>query len=79
MEPSRIFEGIVTAGDWDENGTVIGYTLATYQDEEYRLGGAVALPQLSQMVHKQVRVCGTLEQDASGRFLLLVEQIVAFS
>ena len=67
-------EGIIIPSDWDDNGKVIGLTIATSNEKEYPIAGDDQMAQLKPFLRQEVMIKGTL-QDEKGKTYLHVQNI----
>ncbi|MEW6440161.1 MAG: hypothetical protein AB1640_04425 [bacterium] len=64
--------GIVTPSDWDEQNQVTAITLATVDEQEYRIHQDNKGKQLLRMLRREVEVCGVVGTDGAGNRMVRV-------
>jgi len=65
--------GIVTAADWDEDDAIIAVTISTADENEYLVDETPKGGELLELVCRNVRVTGTLEDDGVGDKIISVK------
>jgi len=64
--------GTVHADDWDDKGNVIAVVIETAEGELYNVSYDAKGKELLKLVHKNVKVTGTVVQDIDGEKVITV-------
>jgi len=62
-------EGILIPSDWDDDGKVIGLTIATADEREYRIADRDQVTRLTPFLRKRVLIKGTLQAEKEETYL----------
>jgi len=65
--------GIVTAADWGEDDDIIAVTIETADEEEYLVDDTPKGEELLELIRKNVRVKGIVENDGYGDKIISVK------
>ena len=60
-------EGIVVPEKWDLNGSVIGFSLQAFDENEYLVEDRTDVQDLISMLHKEVEVVGITKRGIGGK------------
>ncbi|MEW5801944.1 MAG: hypothetical protein AB1847_07535 [bacterium] len=64
--------GIVTAADWDEDDDIVAVTISTADEEEYLVDDNPKGEELLELVYRNVKATGVVEDDGEGGKLISV-------
>ncbi len=67
--------GIILANKWDENGTVIGVSVYTDQEEIYIVAQNKLIKELVSLLQTKVRVEGKIKEGLDGNNLFYVKTV----
>lgn len=66
--------GIVIPTEWDEEQRLVGVSLATADEKEYRIGATKKGRELFHYLQQQVEIAGDLSLDENGRPVITVRR-----
>lgn len=61
-----MIEGVVIPASWDENGIIIGVSLHTFDEKEYRIQLNGLGQELLDLVHQKVEAIGKISEGLDG-------------
>jgi hypothetical protein len=61
-----LIEGVVIPANWDENGIIIGVSLHTFDEKEYRIQLNGLGQELLGLVHQKVEAIGKISEGLDG-------------
>jgi hypothetical protein len=62
-------EGLLIPSDWDNDGNVIGLTIATTDEREYRIADRSQVTRLTPFLRKRVMIKGSLQEEKEKTYL----------
>jgi len=67
-----LIEGVVIPASWDENGIIIGVSLHTFDEKEYRVELNGLGQELLDLVHHKVEATGKIRERLDGSKQIVV-------